>query len=205
MLELLLQTGVNAVYAASYMALIAVGLVLIFGVMGVINFAHGELYMLGAYSVFFFYVEQGLNFFLAVAIGMVFVGAVGLLMERALFRPLRDNPLGGLIASIGLLLCLQSAVTLGFGVRSKNVNPPIQKAVGFGIDGVSVPLQRLYVVIAAVALLVALWLFLKRSRFGWALRATAQDSEAAALQGISLNQTSRIAMFIGAGLAGVAG
>lgn len=205
MLELLLQTGVNAVYAASYMALIAVGLVLIFGVMGVINFAHGELYMLGAYSVFYFYVEQDLNFFLAVAIGMVFVGIVGLAMERALFRPLRDNPLGGLIASIGLLLCLQAAVTLGFGVRSKNVNPPVQQALQLGIDGVSVPVQRLYVIVAAVLLLVALWLFLKRSRFGWALRATAQDPDAAALQGISLTQTSRIAMFIGAALAGVAG
>jgi branched-chain amino acid transport system permease protein len=65
--------------------------------------------------------------------------------------------------------------------------------------------QRLYVVIAAVLLLIGLWLFLKRSRFGWALRATAQDAEAAALQGISLTQTSRIAMFIGAALAGVAG
>lgn len=205
MFELLLQTGVNAVYAASYMALIAVGLVLIFGVMGVINFAHGELYMLGAYSVFYFYVEQDLNFFLAVAIGMVFVGIVGLAMERALFRPLRDNPLGGLIASIGLLLCLQAAVTLQFGVRSKNVNPPVQEAIPLGFGGASMPLQRIYVVVAAVLLLIVLWLFLKRTRFGWALRATAQDSEAAALQGISLNQTSRLAMFIGAGLAGVAG
>lgn len=205
MLDLLLQTSVNAVYAASYMALIAVGLVLIFGVMGVINFAHGELYMLGAYAVFYFYADQGMNFFLAVAIGAIFVGVVGILMEWALFRPLKDNPLGGLIASIGLLLCLQSGVTMLFGVRQKNVNPPIQSAIPIFGESATLPLQRLYVIIAAVGLLLALWFFLKRSRFGWALRACAQDPDAAALQGISLRQTSRIAMFIGAGLAGVAG
>ncbi len=94
MFELILQTSVNAVYAASFMALVAVGLVMIFGVMGVINFAHGELYMLGAYCVVFFYADQQFPILGAVCIGLVFVGATGILMERALFRPLRDNPLG---------------------------------------------------------------------------------------------------------------
>ena len=93
MLDLLAQTGLNAVYAASYISLIAVGLVLIFGVMGVINFAHGELYMAGAYSVVLFYSDFQLPFLVAVAAGLLFVGCLGLLMERALFRPLRDNPL----------------------------------------------------------------------------------------------------------------
>ncbi len=101
--ELFLQTVVNATYAASYMALIAVGLVLIFGVMGVINFAHGELYMAGAYTVVALYADGGLPFFVAVAIGLLFVGFLGLVMEWGLFRPLRDNPLAGLIASIGFL------------------------------------------------------------------------------------------------------
>ena len=110
MLELLLQTVVNAVYAASFMAFIAVGLVLIFGVMRVINFAHGELYMLGAYSVVYVYTDHKLPYFLAVAVGLIFVGALGILIERSLFRPMRDNPLGGLIASIGLLLVLQAIV-----------------------------------------------------------------------------------------------
>ena len=82
MLDLLLQTGVNALYAASFMALIAVGLVLIFGVMGIVNFAHGELYMLGAYTVVFVYADGGLPFPLAVALGLVFVGLIGLAMER---------------------------------------------------------------------------------------------------------------------------
>lgn len=206
MLDVILQTCVNAVYAASFMALVAVGLVLIFGVMGVVNFAHGELYMLGAYVVVFAYVDNSLNYFVAVGLGLVLVGLLGVVMEFALFRPLRHNPLAGLIASIGLLLVLQAAVVLGFGVRMEHITPPTQEALALpGLPNVSIPVQRLYVIVAAVALLGALWTFLRHSRLGWALRACSQDAEAAALQGISINNTARIAMFIGASLAGVAG
>jgi branched-chain amino acid transport system permease protein len=203
-LELFFQTVVNATYAASYMALIAVGLVLIFGVMGVINFAHGELYMAGAYMVVALYADMGINFFLAVAIGLLFVGLLGLLMEYGLFRPLRDNPLGGLIASIGFLLILQNIAVLGFGVQMEHVPPSTQEKIVFS-DGVVLTYQRLYVIVATVVLLSGLWLFLRKSKFGWALRACAQDREAAALQGMSINATARLAMFIGAALAGVAG
>ncbi len=202
-MDLLWQTAVNAMYAASYMSLIAVGLVMIFGVMGVINFAHGELYMLGAYCVVFLYAQENFPFLLAAAAGLVFVGLVGLFMERAMFRPLRDNPLSGLIASIGFLLILQTLVVLGFGRRMGHVPPPTQEKLD--VFGAVLTHQRLLVIVAAILLLAALWAFLKRTRFGWALRACAQDAEAAALQGISMTQTARIAMFIGAGLAGVAG
>jgi branched-chain amino acid transport system permease protein len=203
-LELFIQTVVNATYAASYMALIAVGLVLIFGVMGVINFAHGELYMAGAYAVVALYAGLGLPFFLAVFIGLIFVGLLGLLMEYTMFRPLRDNPLGGLIASIGFLLILQTIAVLGFGVRMEHVPPSTQGKILLS-DGVVLTYERLYVIVATVVLLTALWLFLRKSKFGWALRACAQDREAAALQGMSINNTARLAMFIGAALAGVAG
>jgi branched-chain amino acid transport system permease protein len=203
-LELFLQTIVNATYAASYMALIAVGLVLIFGVMGVINFAHGELYMAGAYTVVALYAGFGVSFFVAVAAGLVFVGVLGLIMEYALFRPLRDNPLGGLIASIGFLLILQTIAVLGFGVQMEHVPPATQEKIVFA-NGVVLTYQRAYVIVATVVLLGALWLFLRKSKFGWALRACAQDREAAQLQGMSINHTARLAMFIGAGLAGVAG
>jgi branched-chain amino acid transport system permease protein len=202
--ELFLQTIVNATYAASYMALIAVGLVLIFGVMGVVNFAHGELYMAGAYAVVALYAGLGIPFFVAVVIGLIFVGLLGLIMEYGLFRPLRDNPLGGLIASIGFLLIMQTVAVLGFGVHMEHVPPSTQEKIVFA-DGVVLTYQRLYVILAAVGLLSALWLFLRKSKFGWALRACAQDREAAALQGMSINHTARLAMFIGAALAGVAG
>ncbi|MXX89615.1 MAG: branched-chain amino acid ABC transporter permease [Boseongicola sp. SB0677_bin_26] len=204
MVELLAQTGLNALYAASYTALVAVGLVLIFGVMGVINFAHGELFMLGAYAIVAVYADWNLPYLVAVAVGMTFVGIVGLGMERAFFRPLRDNPLGGLVASIGFLMILQALVSMGFGVRMEHV-PPVTQDVIVISEKVRLPVFRLAVILAAVVLLASLWAFLKRTRFGWALRASAQDPEAAALQGISINQTARIAMFIGAALAGVAG
>lgn len=206
MFELLLQTCLNATYAASYMALVAVGLVMIFGVMGIINFAHGELYMLGAYTVVAFYADWNLPFFLAVALGLIFVGAVGIGMERALFRPMRSNPLGGLVVSIGFLLILQALAVIGFGVRMEHIPPATQIVLTiYGTEGVVLPLQRLYVIIATLVLLSTLWWFLHRTRFGWSLRACAQDPEAAALQGISINNTARMAMFIGAALAGVAG
>lgn len=204
MTDLILQTIVNAVYAASYMSLIAVGLVLIFGVMGVINFAHGELYMAGAYVVVAMYAQAGMPFLLAVVLGMVFVGLLGILMEISLFNPLRNNPLGGLIASIGFLLILQTVAVLGFGVRMAHIPPPTQEKIEL-FNGVILTHQRLLVIVASIVLLGVLYLFLHRTKFGWAMRACAQDREAAALQGISLTQVSRMAMFIGAALAGVAG
>ncbi len=206
MLDLLMQTSLNALYAASFMALVAVGLVLIFGVMGIINFAHGELYMLGAYCVVAVYADFKMPFFVAVVVGLIFVGVVGIAMERVLFRPMRNNPLGGLVVSIGFLLILQALAVIGFGVRMEHIPPPTQVVLHvFGADGAVMALQRLYVIVATILLLTALWIFLRKTRFGWALRACAQDPEAAALQGISMNQTARLALFIGASLAGTAG
>jgi branched-chain amino acid transport system permease protein len=160
--------------------------------------------MAGAYAVVALYGRGGVPFFAAVAAGLVLVGLLGLAMEYGLFRPLRDNPLGGLIASIGFLLILQTTAVLGFGVRMQHIPPPTQAKFQI-MPGVMLTNQRLYVILATIALLVGLYLFLRRTRFGWALRACAQDREAAALQGISIDQTARLAMFIGAALAGIAG
>ena len=199
-----MQTGLNALFAAAYLSLVAVGLVLIFGVMGVINFAHGELFMLGAYVVVALYTNLQMPFFLVVAIGLIFVGLVGMLMEMTMFHPLRDNPLGGLVASIGFLMVIQALIILGFGVRMEHV-PPVTQDVIIISEKVRLPVQRLFVILSALVCLSALWLFLKRTKFGWALRASAQDPEAAMLQGISTRTVSIIALFIGAALAGVAG
>jgi len=203
---LLLQTCLNAIYAASYLSLIAVGLVLIFGVMRIVNFAHGELYMVGAYALFWVFVQNELPFFLGVAVGIVGVGLIGLVMERALFRPMRDNPLGGLIMSIGVLLILQALAVQLFGIRAKSMPGPYHGSLElFGVAALTISAQRVVVIVGAVVLLGGLWAFLKRSRLGWALRAVALDPEAAALLGISIGKISMLAMVLGAGLAGAAG
>jgi branched-chain amino acid transport system permease protein len=205
MIELILQTGVNALVASSFTALMAVGLVMIFGVMRVINFAHGELFMVGAYVVWFLYAASGWPFELAVVAALVSVGVLGLMMERVLFRPMRGNPLGGLIMSVGALFILQAmAVQLGGVNLMKHVPPAVRGTIDL-FGGISVPGQRLVVIGVAAVLLLALWLFLRRTRLGWALRACAQDPEAAALQGIGINRMSLLAMGIGAALAGAAG
>lgn len=203
MFDLILQTSLNSLYAASFLALVAVGLVLIFGVMGVINFAHGELYMLGAYAVVLVYVKLGLPFIAAVIAGLLFVGAIGMGMERMIFSRLSGNPLGGLVASIGLLMIFQAVVTLTFGVRMAHVPTLTKEVLHFG-DAI-LPVQRAFVIGAAIVLLSSLWLFLNKTRQGWALRACAQDPEAAMLQGISTRKTAQIAMVLGAVLAAAAG
>lgn len=206
MADLLLQTLVNGVYAASFFALVAVGLVLIFGVLGIINFAHGEFYMVGAYCVLYFYMMQDMPYYVALALAAVVLAVFGLIVERFLFRPMLDNPLGGLIISLGLLLVLQAGAAMLFGVRMEFITEPIKGSVQLlSSDGPSVGIQRLLLIGAAVVLLTGLWMFLHRTRWGWALRACSQDPEAAALQGISLAKVSRLAVAIGAALAGVAG
>ena len=204
-MEVVLQTCINALVASSFFALTAVGLVLIFGVMGIVNFAHGEFFMAGAYAVWFFYSKLGWPFFMAVVAAIVIVTLIGLLMERGLFRPMRGNPLGGLINSIGVLFILQVlAVKIGGLGLMKHVPPALPGVVQFA-EGVALSKQRLLALVVATALLLVIWLFLTRTKLGWALRATAQDSEAAALQGININKISVLAMGLGAGAAGVAG
>jgi branched-chain amino acid transport system permease protein len=206
MIDLFLQTTVNALYLASFFALISVGLVLIFGVLGIINFAHGEFYMLGAYCVLYFYMMQSMPYWVALALAAVVLAAFGLIVERFLFRPMLKNPLGGLIISLGVLLVLQALAAMLFGVRMEFITSPIPGSVAImGAEGPTISGQRLLLIAAAIVLLGGLWVLLRRTHWGWALRACSQDAEAAALQGISMRKVSRLAVCIGAALAGVAG
>lgn len=204
-MELVLQTIANGFVQSGFFALWAVGLVLIFGVMGIVNFAHGEFVMVGAYAVWVLYAQAGWPFSLALIAALIVVTLIGLLMEATLFRPFRDNPLGGLINSIGVLFILQVvAVEIGGLGLMKHVPPAFPGTVEI-VEGVLVPKQRLVGLGVSAVLLLLVWAFLTRTRLGWALRATAQDRDAAALQGININRISMLAMGVGAALAGVAG
>ena len=203
-LQLILQTIINGIQLSSFYALLAIGLSLVFGVAGIANLAHGELYMLGAYVVWLFYGVRGLNYVGAVLLAMLLVGGFGIIIERGIFKPLRGNVLGVAIISVGLLFILQVLVGQIWGLGyPKRVDDPIMGALN--IHGITIGWQRIIVISAAILLLGMLWLFLQRTKLGRAIRASALDSEAASLQGISINRSATLAMGIGSALTGAAG
>jgi branched-chain amino acid transport system permease protein len=203
-LQLILQTIVNGIQLSSFYALLAIGLSLVFGVAGIANLAHGELYMLGAYVVWLFYGVRGVPYIGAVLLAMALVGGFGILIERGIFKPLRGNVLSVAIISVGVLFILQVLVGQIWGLGyPKRVDDPIMGALN--IRGVSIGWQRIIVISAAALLLGMLWFFLQRTKLGRAIRASAEDSEAAALQGISINRSATLAMGIGSALTGAAG
>lgn len=187
-----------------FYAVMAIGFTLIFGVMGVLNLAHGELYMVGAYVVWLTYAQGILPFPVAILAGAGVVAGIGIGMERGLFRPMRARPLMGLILSVGMIFILQAFVATTWHVGLMRQVPPAIKG-SVEILGAIVSWQRLIVIPAAATLIGGLWFFLRRTKQGRALRAAAQDPEAASLQGISIDRVGLIAMLIGAALAGTAG
>jgi branched-chain amino acid transport system permease protein len=199
------QTIANALITSSFYALVAVGLTLVFGVMKIVNFAHGEFYMLGAYAIYVLYARNSWPYFAALVMGIVLVGLLGAVTERIIFRPLRGQLIPGFIASIGLVFILQVAVGRMWGVGKMKRVPAPYKGEVVRVGGVSVDVQRIMVFVGAIVLIAILILFLNRTRIGRALRASAQDATAAALQGISVNRASAIAMLIGCAMAGAAG
>lgn len=203
-MQLLFETIINSAMASASSALVVVGLALIFGVMRIENFAHGELYMAGAYAAWFFGTALGLGYWTGFVGAIVVTAAIGAGMEYFLIRRLRKNPMGALIVTIGVLLVLQTAAAWLFGVNSNLlVDPPIRGTLQLG--DLNVPWHRLLVIISAVVILSGLTVVLRTTQFGWALRAVAQDKEAASLQGISIGRISLLAMTLSAALAGAAG
>ena len=204
-MELFFLSVVNGLIQSGFFVLWAVGLVLIFGVMGVINFAHGELVMVGAYTIWLLHAQNNMSFLMALVTAILVVMIIGLFMERFLFRPKRDDPLGGLICSIGVLFILQViAHVVGGTGPSKQVAPPFEGTFIL-FEFLRIPYQRLFAFGVSVSVLAALWYFLTRTKWGWSLRAMALDRDAAALQGININRTSMIAIAIGTAMAGLAG
>jgi len=203
-MNLVVQTLANAIVASAFYALIAIGLSLIFGVMNVVNYAHGEFYMLGAYAVWILYGENGWPYFLAVGAAAVIVGLVGIVSERLIFRRVRGNVLSGFLVSIGLVFVLQVLVARIWGVGSVK---PVPAALKGALDVwyISVGWQRLLVVPVAAAMIALLFLFLNRLRIGRALRACAQDAEAASVRGMNPSLIGLIAFAVGSAMAGVAG
>ncbi len=201
--QLLIQALVNGVMLGLVYLLVALGLTLVFSIMEVINFAHGEFYMLGGFTAFYLFAQLGLNYFLTLVAAIGLVGSLGWVVEKLIFRPFRRDLLAAFIVSLGLVWVLQSGAMLAFGSLEKTVPSPFRGVLK--VLGIYFSLERLVVTVTAIALVTALSLFIQFSKEGQAMRAVAQDSDAAALQGINVDRISSLAFALGAALAATAG
>ena len=204
-MEQLLQHLLNGLLLGSTYSLLGVGLTLIFGLMSVVNFAHGEFYTLGAYATFAALV--GASQSLAVAIPLaILVGALaGALCERVLLRPLRGASIDTtMLVMIGVWIALQNAELLVWGGVAKNVPTPF-RSEPLVLGPLSVSPLRVFVFVVAGLLILAAHLLIARTKLGRAMRATFQDRETAALMGVSVEHIHTITFAIGAGLAAAAG
>lgn len=199
-LQLFTGLALGAIYV-----LFAIGLSLIFGMLTVVNFAHGAFFMVGAY-VGLFVLMLGGNFWLALVVTPLTVGIIGLIVERFLVRPLYGRGIDyPLLLTFGLSYIMVELVRIAFGKTGYPFDTPelLQGAVNIGIG--YFPLYRLFVLGAAAAVLVALWLFLEKTSFGLIIRAGARDPQIVRVLGVDVSRVWLVVFGIGTGIAGLAG
>ncbi len=200
-------------------ALLALGFTLVYGILELINFAHFNVFMVGSFVAMTVLEAMGLSgqsviltglplagvLLLAFAVTMGVSGALGIVIERFCLRPLRNvkGP-AAMITTIGVSYILFNLVLLGFGADSKNFPNPLPP-VQFAIGGAVLRLREILIWVISLCLMLALWLFVRRSKLGRAMRATAQDPEAARMMGVDVDQVIIAAFFIGSALAGASG
>ena len=200
------QVLVNGLYLGAQYALIALGLTLIFALMNVLNFAHGQMYVLGGFITYAVYAQAGLPFVVALLASGLTLAVIGALIEKFLFRPVikrsvRDESTMLLAAAIAFFF--DAVILLAFGEKQRGV-PKILNGV-FVSGPLIMPYDRMLVGVMAIALIAAFMLFMQYSKPGRAMRALAQDRMAAQLMGVNVDRYSMIGFALGAMLAGVAG
>jgi branched-chain amino acid transport system permease protein len=200
--QLLIQT-VNGIVTGMILALVASGLTLIFGIMDVVNFAHGELFMLGAYVGVIVMVATG-NFWLALIIATLMVALIGAALQVVTLRPLigRD-PLNTILVTFGISLILQNYALWQFGPTSRKINEPITSH--FVLFYLEYPWYRILIAALSALIIGGFWLFLKYSKFGVWIRATTQDRIMAQAMGIPVPLVYTGVFAIGAGMAAASG
>jgi branched-chain amino acid transport system permease protein len=200
--ELFAQAAINGIMLAAIYALVALGLTLIFGLLDVVNFAHGQMLLLGSYLTCEF-VNGGTSYWFAIVLAPLILGGIGTVVDFSLFARVRNSPISGLIISIGLIAIFADVFTSVWGVNQLTIPSPVKTV--FRPGGVVIPADRLMIVGAAFAVMVLLATFLRYSKIGTSMRATADNPEAAALMGIPIERVRNIAFAIGAALSGLAG
>lgn len=201
----LLQHLVNALILGGTYALLGIGLTLIFGIMRVVNFTHGELYSFGAYMVFLFTASFGVNFFIALALAVIAGCALGAVIEFLLLRPLQGADIDTtMLVMIGAWIFMQNAELLYWGGVAKSVTTPFPETP-LQLGPISVSPLRLFVLIVALAMIAGTYMLINHSRLGKAMRATFQDHDTAALMGINIKGIYTATFAMGSGLAAAAG
>ncbi len=210
---------VNALTIGAIYALVAIGYTMVYGIIELINFAHGDVFMVGAFtSMYVLTIPLGQTgpadspAFLAVillinfSITMAVMGLLGTAIERFAYRPLRNAPrLAPLITAIGVSFILQNIIQIIYGPSPINTPQIINPNARIDVFGLSIGWVNLFVIAIAIFLMFALQLFVSRTRMGRAMRSTAQDRQAAQLMGVDINRTIAITFFVGSALAGAAG
>lgn len=205
MAELILQYVFNGLVLGANYALIAIGLTMIFGIMNIANFAHGQFYMLGGFLAYYATTAIGLNFFIALMVSVVLVVALGVVIERLVFRRLRPQPImSSVLATIGLAILLEGLALVVWGPRPESIPTP------FALDPVRIgslftTQPRLFAVAMTLIAIAATHIVLHYTRIGKAVRATFQNRESAALVGIDIDHIHSFTFGLGAGLAALAG
>lgn len=189
----------------SIYALIALGYTMVYGIAKMLNFAHGDIIMAGAFSIIVFVATCGLNPVIAILLGIVFCMLLGVTVEFLAYRPLRKaSPLSVLITAIGVSYLLQNLAQLIFGTSDRPF-PTIFENRTFSLGSIRIELSTILTVMLTAAIMVILTLFIAKSRTGKAMRAVSEDKDAAELMGINVNRTISITFAVGSGLAAVAG
>ena len=204
-MDQLLQHVANAIILGGTYALLGIGLTLIFGIMKVVNFSHGELYTFGAYMVYLFAVILGVNFFLAIVLAIVLGIMLGAVLEFLLLRPIAGADIDTtMLMMIGAWIILQNAEQFIWSGIAKSIPSPFS-ADPLVIGEASVSWNRVFVFLAAIATIVAVNAIIQRTKLGKAMRATFQDRDTAMLMGVNVLLINMATFAIGSGLAATAG
>ncbi|MCI5836414.1 MAG: branched-chain amino acid ABC transporter permease [Veillonellaceae bacterium] len=199
------QQMINGVSLGSIYALIALGYTMVYGVMRLINFAHGDIYMLGAYVGFFATTVGGMSFFPALLTAMVVMAIVGVLVERIAYRPMRNSPkIALLITAIGVSLFIEYT-TMFIMTPQPRTFPPVFENTTYHVGPLLITLQQLVILGSSLALMVILTYIVQHTKMGKAMRAVSYDAEAARLMGIHVDRVISFTFAVGSGLAGAAG
>ena len=198
---------INGISLGSVYAIIALGYTMVYGIAKMLNFAHGDVIMIGAYVVFIFISQAGLNPFLTVAIAVVVCTLMGILIEKVAYKPLRGaTSLAVLITAIGVSYFLQNMALLIFGANTKSFSAVLALESLSLFDGqLKISWTTIITIAACLIIMVALTLFIKKTKAGQAMLAVSEDRGAAQLMGINVNATISLTFAIGSGLAAIAG